>query len=76
MFATLQLGATAVLFPGWPDAKAVAGVIARHRPTIVLSVPTFYRNMLRDGVTAELLDLAREVRDGVRERPFRLVFVY
>jgi benzoate-CoA ligase len=53
MFATLQLGATAVLFPGWPDAKAVADVIDRHRPTIVLSVPTFYRNMLRDGVAAE-----------------------
>jgi benzoate-CoA ligase len=53
MFATLQLGATAVLFPGWPDAKAVAEVIARHRPTIVLSVPTFYRNMLRGGVAAE-----------------------
>jgi acyl-coenzyme A synthetase/AMP-(fatty) acid ligase len=53
MFGTLQAGATAVLYPGWPDAKAVAGVIDRHRPTIVLSVPTFYRNMLRDGVTSE-----------------------
>jgi benzoate-CoA ligase len=53
MFGTLQSGATAVLFPGWPDAKAVADVIERHRPTIVLSVPTFYRNMLRDGVAAE-----------------------
>ncbi len=53
MFGTLQLGATAVLYPGWPDATAVADVIARHRPTIVLSVPTFYRNMLRDGVASQ-----------------------
>lgn len=52
-FATLQLGATAVLFPGWPDASAVAEVIARHRPTLVLSVPTFYRNMVRDGVASQ-----------------------
>jgi benzoate-CoA ligase family protein len=53
MFGTLQLGATAVLYPGWPDAAAVADVIDRHRPTIVLSVPTFYRNMLRGGVAAQ-----------------------
>ena len=53
MFGTLQLGATAVLYPGWPDAKAVADVIARHRPTIVLSVPTFYRNLLRDDVATQ-----------------------
>jgi benzoate-CoA ligase len=53
MFATLQLGATAILFPGWPDAVTVAEVIAHHRPTLVLSVPTFYRNMLRAGVAAQ-----------------------
>ena len=52
MFAALQLGATVVLFPGWPDAKAIAEVVERHLPTIVMSVPTFYRNMLRDGVAS------------------------
>ena len=53
MFATVQLGATAVLFPGWPDTQAVAEMIERHRPTVVLSVPTFYRNLLRDGVAEQ-----------------------
>jgi len=50
MFATLQLGATAVVYSGWPDAKAVGEVIVRHRPSVVLSVPTFYRNLLRQDV--------------------------
>lgn len=53
MFATVQLGGTVVLFAGWPDANAAAQTIERHRPTVVLSVPTFYRNMLRDGVAGQ-----------------------
>jgi benzoate-CoA ligase len=53
LFATLHLGATAVLYAGWPDVEAVAEVIAQHRPTIVLSVPTFYRNMLRERVAEQ-----------------------
>ena len=50
LLGALHLGATAVLYPGWPDAQEVGRVVERHRPTIVLSVPTFYRNMIRDGV--------------------------
>jgi benzoate-CoA ligase family protein len=50
MFATLQRGATAVLFPGWPDAEAIAAIVERHQPTVMLSVPTFYRNLLRSKV--------------------------
>lgn len=50
LFATLSLGATAILYPDWPDAKAVGEIVDTYRPTILLSVPTFYRNMLRDGV--------------------------
>ncbi len=50
MFATLQCGAAAILFPGWPDAEAIAAVVERHKPTVMLSVPTFYRNLLRSKV--------------------------
>lgn len=49
-FAPIKLGATVILYPDWPDASSVGEVVERHRPTILLSVPTFYRNMLRDGV--------------------------
>jgi 3-hydroxybenzoate/4-hydroxybenzoate---CoA ligase len=48
--APIKLGATVILYPEWPDAAAVAAVVERYKPTILLSVPTFYRNMLRDGV--------------------------
>ena len=50
MIATLNLGAAAILYPDWPDAEAVGDIVETYRPTILLSVPTFYRNMLRDGV--------------------------
>ncbi|MEE2999527.1 MAG: benzoate-CoA ligase family protein [Pseudomonadota bacterium] len=48
--ASIRLGATTILYPEWPDAEAVANVVQQHKPTIFLSVPTFYRNMLREGV--------------------------
>lgn len=48
--APIKLGATVILYPDWPDAEAVAGIVERYKPTILLSVPTFYRNLLRDGV--------------------------
>ncbi len=51
LISTLALGATAVLYPDWPDAEAIAEVIERHHPSVVLSVPTFYRNLLRVGAT-------------------------
>lgn len=50
LFGSLQLGATVILYPDWPDAEAVADLVERFRPTVMLSVPTFYRNLVRDGV--------------------------
>jgi benzoate-CoA ligase len=48
--APIKLGATVILYPEWPDTASVAKIVDRHRPTVLLSVPTFYRSMLRDGV--------------------------
>ncbi len=48
----LRCGATLVLHRGWPDAKAAAEVIDRTRPKVVLSVPSLYRLMLKDGFAA------------------------
>ena len=47
-FASLQLGATTILDPRWPDPGIVSANVQRFKPTIMLSVPTFYRNLLRD----------------------------
>ena len=63
LFASLRLGATTVLSDVWPGPEAVAGIIDTHRPTVVFSVPTMYRNMLGDGVTDR--DSFRAVRHFV-----------
>lgn len=50
LLAGLRLGATLVLHAGWPTAEDIAQVIAHRRPDVVLTVPTLYRNLLRDGL--------------------------
>lgn len=45
----LRAGATVVLYDAWPDACAIADVVETCRPTVMLSVPTLFRNLLREG---------------------------
>lgn len=52
LFPALKLGATSILYDGWPDSASIAAIIDRHRPTILLAVPTMYRNLLRDGIAS------------------------
>lgn len=51
-FGALRLGAMTILSEAWPDAVGVAAVVAAARPTVMFSVPTLYRNLVRDGVAA------------------------
>ena len=46
----LRSGATIILYEGWPDSDAIAAVVERYWPTLMLSVPAFYRGLLRDGL--------------------------
>ena len=48
LLATLALGATAVIYPDWPDADAVIGLVEPHRPAAMFSVPTIYRRLLAE----------------------------
>ncbi len=50
LFASFTLGATTIVHDEWPDSGAIARIVDRHQPTLFFSVPTLYRNMLRDGV--------------------------
>lgn len=50
LFASLQKGATTVLLDAWPTPDAVADIVEAHKPTLVFSVPTLYRNMLERNV--------------------------
>jgi acyl-coenzyme A synthetase/AMP-(fatty) acid ligase len=56
LFAGLRLGATVVLDRERPTPARVRALVARHRPTLLFSVPTLYRSMLHDGVAPSLAD--------------------
>jgi benzoate-CoA ligase len=45
----LRSGSTIILYDGWPDGEAIVATVERYRPTIMLSVPAFFRTLLRDG---------------------------
>jgi len=48
LIGALRTGCTVILYDGWPDGAAIADVVDRFRPTIMLSVPAFYRILLHD----------------------------
>jgi benzoate-CoA ligase len=48
LLAPLALGATAILCADWPDSEAIIGLVSRHRPVAMFSVPTIYRRLLAE----------------------------
>jgi len=48
LLGTLARGATAVVYPGWPDADSVIELAGRHCPAAMFSVPTLYRRLLAE----------------------------
>jgi acyl-coenzyme A synthetase/AMP-(fatty) acid ligase len=54
LFAGLLLGATVVLDERWPEPAGVADVVARHRPTVLFSVPTLFHRLLDAGVAGAI----------------------
>jgi benzoate-CoA ligase family protein len=46
LYFPLAVGATSILWPGAPTPANVYGVIERHRPTLLFSVPTSYGMLL------------------------------
>ena len=55
----ISIGATTILIESWPEPEQVVDQIARHRPSVVFSVPTFYRRLL--GLGAERLTPLKDV---------------
>ncbi|MGH8720545.1 MAG: AMP-binding protein, partial [Burkholderiales bacterium] len=60
MLGPLALGATAILHPDWAELEQIRAIVARHKPTAVFSVPTFYRRLLT--LAPDRLAPFREVR--------------
>ena len=63
LIGALRCGGTLVLHRGWPDAAAAAEVISRTQPKVVLSVPSLYRILLKDGMASS--EAFRSVRTWV-----------
>ena len=54
LFAGLRLGATVILDRERPNPERVQAMVARHRPTILFTVPTLYSKMLHEGAASAL----------------------
>jgi benzoate-CoA ligase family protein len=56
-----HVGATTILYPGKPQAKAILDTAQDNRPTLLFSVPTLYAAMLQEAAQKGAYDL-RSVR--------------
>ena len=56
LFPGLKLGATLILDPQWPTAAGVAATVAAQRPTVFFSVPSLYRNLIKEGFAPRFAD--------------------
>ena len=52
------VGATTVLYPSKPQARAVLECAQTHRPTLFFSVPTLYASMLHEAEQVKHYDLS------------------
>lgn len=60
LWGGLKIGACVIIDPQWPTAASVAATVAAQRPTVLLSVPSLYRNLLHEGLAPGI------ARAGVR----------
>ena len=45
----INIGASTILIDTWPEPEQIVEQVARHRPNVLFSVPTFYRRLLNLG---------------------------
>ena len=54
IFTGLKLGVAVILDPSWPTAQGVVATVIARRANVLFSVPTLYRNLLKEGLAATL----------------------
>jgi benzoate-CoA ligase len=71
LLAPLAMGMTSILCAEWPVAESVIGIVERHRPAAMFSVPTIYRRLLAEppGRLESFRRLRRFVAGGERLSP-------
>jgi acyl-coenzyme A synthetase/AMP-(fatty) acid ligase len=50
----LKLGTALIVDAQWPTAQGVVANVVARRPTVLFSVPSLYRNLLKEGLAGEL----------------------
>ncbi len=50
----LKIGATVILDPQWPTAQGVVASIMARGATVLFSVPSLFRNLLKEGLAGQL----------------------
>lgn len=64
LFFPLLAGCRAVLHPGHPRPDDVAGLVRRHRVSVLFSVPTFYAHLVAGGRSCDLASVRVAVSAG------------
>jgi len=54
VFTGLKLGAAVILDPQWPTAESVVASAVEQRASVLFSVPSLYRNLLKQGLAPAL----------------------
>ena len=54
VFTGLKLGATVILDAQWPNAQGVVAAVMSQRADVLFSVPSLYRNLLKEGLASQL----------------------
>ncbi len=58
VLAGLKIGAAIIVDPQWPTAQGVVASVAARRASVLFSVPSLYRNVLKEGLAAQLAQCA------------------
>ncbi|HXW56286.1 MAG TPA: benzoate-CoA ligase family protein [Candidatus Cybelea sp.] len=58
MYFPFSVGATTILYPARARADRIAELVARQRPTVFFSVPTFYGALLREAENGWRMDFS------------------
>jgi acyl-coenzyme A synthetase/AMP-(fatty) acid ligase len=64
IFTGLKVGAAIVLDPQWPTAQSVVATVAAQRVNVLFSVPSLYRNLLKERLAGELTGVRLFVSAG------------
>jgi 3-hydroxybenzoate/4-hydroxybenzoate---CoA ligase len=73
LLGCLALGITSLVCADWPEPERALEIVARHRPSAVFSVPSFYRRLLGSGRCLKPLRNVRHFVGAGERMPGQLI---